>query len=111
MEPVERRIEYYHTVDGRVPYWEWRASLKDTKSRATIDSRLARLRAGNFGYCASVGEGVLELKISYGPGFRIYFGQIGLQFVLLLIGGDKSTQNKDVRKAKVFWHDYQARNL
>ena len=111
MEPIERRVEYYHTASGRVPYWEWRKSLSDSKTRAIIDSRIARLRAGNFGYCASVGEGVLELKIIYGSGFRIYFGQIGSGFVLLLIGGDKATQNKDIRKAKVFWKDYQARNL
>ena len=109
MESIERRILYFRTEDGRVPYWEWRASLHDTKTRAIIDARIARLRAGNFGHCAPVGEGVLELKINYGPGFRIYFGQVGSQIVLLLCGGDKSTQNKDVSKAKGFWQDYKAR--
>ena len=111
MEIVERQIDYYRTESGRVPYREWHNTLRDTKTRAVIDARLARVRAGNFGSCETVGEGVSELKINYGPGYRIYFGQVGRRVVLLLTGGDKSTQNIDVRNARIFWQDYKARFL
>jgi len=111
VETVERQIEYYRTAAGRVPYWVWHNSLKDTKTQAVVDVRLARIRAGNFGSCEPVGEGVLELKIDYGPGYRIYFGQVGHRVVLLLTGGDKSTQKGDIRKAMEFWQDYKARYL
>ena len=63
MESLERRIEYYRTAGGHVPYWEWHNSLEDAKTQAVVDVRLARVRAGNFGSCQPVGEGVLELKI------------------------------------------------
>ena len=110
MEPVERELDYYHMADGRVPYWDWYRSLRDTKTRETVNVRLARVRVGNFGHCEPVGEGVVELKIDYGSGYRVYLGQVGLRMVFLLTGGDKYTQDKDIRKAKVFWHDYQARH-
>lgn len=64
---------------------------------------------GNFGQCEPVGEGVFELKIDYGPGFRVYFGIIGAKCVLLLYGGDKSTQRSDIVKAKTYFKDYQSR--
>jgi len=65
--------------------------------------------AGNLGDCESVGEGVFELKIDLGPGYRLYFGQVGLTVVLLLIGGDKSTQNRDIGKAIKYWRDCERR--
>ncbi len=74
-----------------------------------IDNRLRRIRLGNFGDCRSVGEGVCELRIDYGSGYRIYFGQIGTTIVLLLYGGDKSTQAQDIRKAQEYWRDYERR--
>jgi len=111
MESLERQIEYYRTTANRVPYWEWHDSLKNVKTQAIVDVRVARLRAGNFGSCKSVGEGVLELKIDYGPGYRVYLSQIGRRVVLLLTGGDKSSQDIDIREAKKFWQDYQARYL
>jgi putative addiction module killer protein len=111
VESIERRVQYFHTEDGKTPYWEWRSSLNNKKTWAIIDSRIARLRAGNFGSCAPVGEGIMELKIHYGPGYRVYFGYWGHHTVLLLSGGDKSTQSKDILKAKVFWQDYKTRNL
>ncbi len=111
MEPLERQIEYYRTAAGEVPYWEWHSSLRNVKTQAIIDVRVARVRTGNFGYCEPAGEGVLELKIDYGPGYRIYFGQVGSRVVLLLTGGDKSTQNTDIRKARQFWQDYKTRYL
>ena len=74
-----------------------------------INQRIRRVSLGNLGDYRSVGEGVCELKIDYGSGYRVYFGQIGTTIVLLLCGGDKSAQVKDIRKAKEYWGDYQSR--
>jgi putative addiction module killer protein len=71
--------------------------------------RLDRVKLGNLGDYRSVGEGVFEFRIDYVPGYRIYFGQVGLTIVLLLCGGDKSTQEQDIRKAKEYWADYERR--
>jgi len=108
MEVQPREIERYTTLDGRVPYDEWFDSLRDINAQAKIISRLNRMADGNLGDSHSVGEGVCELKINYGPGYRIYFGQIGSTIVLLLCGGDKSTQDKDISKAKEYWTNYRS---
>lgn len=71
--------------------------------------RLNRLRLGNFGDCKSVGDGVFELRMMFGPGYRVYFGRDGERVVMLLCGGDKDTQQKDVELAKHYWRDYRAR--
>ena len=104
---VERSIEYCHTKDGKVPYREWFYSLKDEKTLAIIRARLARVRVGNIGDCSPVGDGVFELKIHFGPGYRIYFGQSKHEIVLLLCGGTKKTQSKDIAKAKEYWRNYR----
>ncbi len=106
---IEHSIEYYYTVDGKIPYREWFYSLKDEKTIAIIHARLARVRVGNMGDCVPVGEGVFELKIHFGPGYRLYFGQIGYRTVLLLYGGTKKTQVKDITRAKEYWRDYRRR--
>ena len=109
MEAQPREIRRYTTPDGRIPFAEWRNSLRDRKAISVIDNRLRRVRLGNIGDFRSVGEGVCEFRIDYGPGYRIYFGQIGSAIVLLLCGGDKSTQAQDIRKAKEYWADYERR--
>ena len=81
-------------------YKRWFSKLRDTRARARIDIRIRRAALGNFGDSKSVGSGVNELRIDYGPGYRIYFTFIGKEIVVLLAGGDKSTQHKDIRKAK-----------
>ena len=111
MEAIERQIDYYQTPDGRIPYREWHNSLKSAKTQAIIDVRLARVRLGNFGYCKPVGEGVLELKIDYAPGYRVYLALVGSRVVLLLTGSDKSTQSREIRQAKAFWQDFEARHV
>ncbi|MDZ7627299.1 MAG: type II toxin-antitoxin system RelE/ParE family toxin [Parvularculaceae bacterium] len=86
----------------------WERDLKDRKARAIIASRLLRLASGAFGDAMPVGEGVSELRIHYGPGYRIYFRKHGAEIILLLAGGDKSTQAKDIKLAKElskFWSD------
>jgi putative addiction module killer protein len=79
---------------------KWLRELKDLRGRAKIFDRLDRLADGNPGKARSVGEGVVELKIDYGPGYRVYYVQRGELFILLLCGGDKSTQAKDIQRAK-----------
>lgn len=107
MEVQPRQIQNYLTADGRSPFVEWLGSLRDTQTRSKIRNRLRRVESGNLGDYRSVGEGVCELRINYGPGYRVYFGQIGSTIVLLLCGGDKSTQEQDIEKAKEYWIDYE----
>jgi len=78
----------------------WLSELRDGLGRARIQARIDRAAAGNLGTCAPVGEGVSEMKIDVGPGYRVYFVQRGLELIILLAGGDKSTQAKDVALAK-----------
>ena len=86
------------------------AGLTDRRVRARIEARLARVAAGNLGDVEPVGEGVLELRIDWGPGYRVYFSRVGHVIVLLLCGGDKRTQQKDIKRAKAYFEDYQARS-
>ncbi|HEY9780900.1 MAG TPA: type II toxin-antitoxin system RelE/ParE family toxin, partial [Leptolyngbyaceae cyanobacterium] len=81
-------------------------SLRDIKARAKIRARLDRVEAGNLGDYRAVGKGVCELRIDYGPGYRVYFGQVGTTIILLLCGGDKSTQSEDIRQAIEYWTNY-----
>src|SRR5258706_9104578 len=96
MEASEKQIEYYETTDGKSPFREWFAALRDRKAQARIDARLARVQLGNFGEHEPVGEGVMELKIDYGSGYRVYFGQMRTTLVILLCGGGKGKQTKDI---------------
>lgn len=111
MQAQQREIELYVTRDGKIPYESWYARLNDIKVQTIILKRLARIRLGNLGEWRSLGEGVGELKINFGSGFRIYFGQEGGKLVILLCGGDKKTQSKDIKKAFEFWWDHQQREL
>jgi putative addiction module killer protein len=83
--------------------------VKDRQARARINARLARLVGGNFGDSEPVGEGVMELRIDWGPGYRVYFARLGQVVVLLLCGGDKRMQDKDIKRAKDYFKDYKAR--
>ena len=107
MNAQPQEIIIYSTPRGTYPFDLWLASLEDRQARARIRKRLARVRLGNLGDYKSVGEGVQELRINYGPGYRIYFARSDNQIVLLLCGGDKKTQSKDILKAKQYWADYQ----
>jgi putative addiction module killer protein len=96
----------YETATGKEPFNDWFNGLKDRRVRAAVDARLTRIRNGNLGLCRSLGDGVWEFKFDLGPGFRIYFGQHGDSVVVLLHGGDKGTQTKDIERAKEYWRDY-----
>lgn len=102
-------LRYYQTAAGERPAVAWLERLDDTRSRAKIAARLARVQLGSFGDAEPVGEGVLELRIDWGPGYRVYFARLGKEIVLLLCGGDKSTQRKDIKRAKAYFADYKAR--
>lgn len=77
----------------------WFAGLKDKQAARRVQVRIDRAEEGNFGDCEPVGEGVSEMRIHYGPGYRVYFTQRGMEIVILLAGGDKSTQPKDIKTA------------
>lgn len=109
-EAAPREIEIYLTEEGRVPFTEWLDSLRDTRVRVKIRTRLNRIRLGNFGDSASAGEGVEELRVDFGPGYRVYYGRTGPKVVLLLCGGDKGTQTQDILQAKSYWKDHQKRS-
>ncbi len=109
MEATPKDLQIYVTEDGRTPFSDWLASLRDTKIRAKIRMRLDRVSLGNLGNCRGVGDGVQELHIDYGPGYRVYFSQAGTAIVLLLCEGDKSTQANDIEQAKRYWSEYGRR--
>ena len=109
MEAKERTIEIYEQADGKRPYEIWLNNLKDAVSRARIRARIDKVETGNFGDFRSVGDGVSELKFTFGAGFRVYYALNDETMVLLLIGGDKSSQEKDIVRAKEFWSDYKER--
>lgn len=106
----EFSIEIYETTTGKKPFEIWLKELKEIHTRAKILTRLDRLKLGNFGDCKPLQDGVFELRINYGPGFRIYYGKIGKKVVLLLCGGDKGSQERDISKAREFLKDYQSRS-
>ena len=110
MDAVPQTLREYVTPDGKNPFREWLHGLRDVNARAKIRVRLNRVRLGNFGDVKPVGGGVSELRIPYGPGYRVYLGRAGSTVVLLLCGGDKSTQKRDIITAKDYWLDYQRRS-
>lgn len=100
----KRQANYYKdAATGKEPAKDWINSLKDNMGKAKILTRIERAESGNFGDYKSVGDGVFELRISFGPGYRVYYALDGQDLILLLIAGDKSTQQKDIANAKEFW--------
>ena len=104
---IEQRI--YHSVDGKAPFEEWISGLRNPSASARIRTRIDRAGHENFGDYAAVGGGVLELRIHFGPGYRVYVGLYGEKLIILLCGGDKSTQDKNIRLAQEYWQDYRRR--
>jgi putative addiction module killer protein len=109
MEAHERQIRYYLPPQGPpAPFRVWRERISDKPSKQAIDARIARLGGGNFSDSKPIGDGASENRIDFGPGFRIYYGVDGND-IILLCGGDKSSQNADIGTAKGFWQDYRER--
>src|SRR5713101_7857606 len=92
-------LRRYQTARGRDVFGEWLAGLKDTRTRAKILARVDRLSLGNFGECKSLRQGLFELRIDWGPGYRVYYALVGRACVLLLCGGDKRKQSADIELA------------
>ncbi len=104
MERVIRKLELQNQI---VPFDDWFDSIHDQRMQAAVDARLARVRAGNFGDYKSVGGGVFELRISFGPGLRVYYGLQDQEIVILLGGGDKRSQQRDIRRAQQLWQQFR----
>jgi putative addiction module killer protein len=104
-----RLIKYYQTKTGKEPCRDWLNQL-DMKAQYKIDAYIKRaaLRAAKKNI-RSLGDGIFEIKIDYGPGYRVYFAEVGNTLILLLIGGDKSSQFRDIRQAKDYWRDYASK--
>ncbi|MFZ4657663.1 MAG: type II toxin-antitoxin system RelE/ParE family toxin [Caldilineaceae bacterium] len=99
----------YADAEGYEPFTDWLMALRDTQGRQRILVRIGRLEQGNYGDVAPVDEGVSELRLFFGPGYRIYFAEEGNTVIILLCGGDKSTQHRDIAQAKVYWKEFQSR--
>ncbi|MBM4142514.1 MAG: type II toxin-antitoxin system RelE/ParE family toxin [Lentisphaerae bacterium] len=110
MDAEPQTLCEYVTSDGKNPFRNWLHALRDVGARAKVRVRLNRVRLGNFGDAKAVGSGISELRIPYGPGYRVYFARTGNTVVLLLCGGDKSSQKRDIATAKQYWLDYQRRS-
>ncbi len=105
---VSKTIIVYTDKAGNEPFTKWLNSLKDSRDRRRILARLRRLEQGNYGDCKHVQDGVFELRLFFGPGYRIYFSEDGDTLVILLCGGDKSNQAKDIKKAITYWNEYKS---
>lgn len=102
-------LRRYQTSNGSVPFNDWIREVKDKIALVRIRSRLRQLESGNYGDCESVGEGVLEMRVHIGAGYRIYFGRYGVEIVILLCAGDKRSQQSDIKRAKSMWADWKER--
>ena len=101
-------IRVYVGRDGKRPFIDWLKKLRDQRARDRIHIRIDRLMLGNTGDFKSVGNGVFELRIHFGSGYRIYYGRTGRHIILLLCGGDKASQQKDIKRATQYWNDYRS---
>jgi putative addiction module killer protein len=102
-------IRHYVTASGRDPYQEWLNDLGDLKGRVIIQRRIDRILRGNFGDHKFCQDGVWELRIDFGPGYRVYYAQDAATTLLLLCGGSKRSQSADTEQAVRYWLDYQRR--
>lgn len=102
-------VKAYQDKDGNQPYAKWLDGLTDNKAKARIVVRINRMAAGNFGDCQPVRDGVQELRIDYGPGYRVYLSKQGPVMVLLLCGGNKGSQSRDINLAIEYLNDWKQR--
>lgn len=103
-------IRHYLAQAQKDVYMQWRIRLRDTKTRIAIDRRINRIEHGNFGDHSFCRDGVWELRVNLGPGYRMYYAIAGPQVVLLLCGGPKRTQDEDIDRACEYWQDWQRRS-
>jgi putative addiction module killer protein len=102
-------LRRYLTASGRDVFGEWLSELRDVRAKAKIAVRIDRLSVGNFGDCRALRGGLFELRIDWGPGYRVYYALVGRECVLLLCGGDKHKQPSDIKRALEYLKDYKER--
>jgi putative addiction module killer protein len=105
VEPKE--LVFYADENGNEPFQLWLDDLRDAKNRRRIISRLVRVQQGNYGDVEPIGEGLSELRFFFGAGYRVYFGEDAGNIVVILCGGDKSSQSQDIENAKAYWQEYK----
>lgn len=105
LKPGNYEVIVFEDRSGNCPYLEWLETL-DWKTQERILARVARMQRGHFGDCKAVSRGLYELRLFFGPGYRIYFGEHTGRVILILSGGDKSSQRKDINRAEVYWRTY-----
>lgn len=108
MEAFPRELRFFETEAGRAPAKDWLDTREDTEEYGAIMVRLERVRQGNFGDHRSLGDGVSELRIDFGLGYRVYYGQHGRKLVILLVVGSKQSQDQDIKTAKQYWKNFNA---
>ena len=106
---IVNEIREYTDEQGRNLFREWVTNLRDEQAARRIADRIERMKAGNFGDVRMLGQGLSEMRIHYGPGYRLYYGREGERIYLLLCGGDKSSQSRDIEKARAYWQDHKRR--
>jgi putative addiction module killer protein len=104
---MEIDVKIYQTKAGKEPYTQWLKSLKSKQDRLRVLKRVELMRVGHFGDSKPLGDGVYELRFFFGAGYRVYYGLDQGNIVLLLCGGDKSGQNRDIKQAKACWKTYK----
>lgn len=102
-----KKIIFYRDYKDSEPFTDWLNKLRDPSSKRRIITRLRRLEQGNYGDCKALGQGIHELRLFFGSGYRIYFGEDGDKIVVILCAGDKSSQSKDIDFARDCWKDYK----
>ncbi len=102
----EKTVVFYQDAAGHEPFTEWIEGFRDERDRRRILQRVFRMESNNYGDFKSLRGGVFELRLHFGAGYRVYFAEDGTTIVVLLCGGDKSTQKKDIEKAKDYWKEY-----
>lgn len=103
---ISKNVLYYVTENGKTPFLDWINNL-DIGSQIIVDRLIQRVAQGGAKKSIkNLKDGIFEIKIPHASGFRVYFGEDGKKIILLLIGGDKKTQNRDIKKAKEYWRDY-----
>lgn len=105
-----KTIYIHKTSEGNEPYTNWLDSIRDKIIKARIRRRIDRLYDGNEGDHKSVGQGVFELRLSFGSGYRIYYGKQNEELIILLLGGDKSSQASDIKLAQQYWENFKRCN-
>jgi len=107
---MEKELVFYESSTGKLPFEKWLSKVNDLRAQVKIETRLNRLIKGNYGDCSPLRNGVSELRIDYGPGYRVYFGEMKNHLVIvLLLGEKKKKQTRDIELAIQYWEDYKQR--